>query len=722
MTLGVIASLLSAPRSARAVQPLPPDWPPSPAHVDTSGFALILGGGGARGLAHISVIQVLEELGMRPSLIVGTSMGSVVGAMYASGMSSDEMETLALGQDWLRLFVDVETPQADMQGGWWGWPPHQLSLQVDQWPPLPDTGFTHGQGFESLVGTFTADALFHADNDFDRLPIPYRCVSTDLLQYSLVVHDHGSLPRAVKASSTIPMIFHPVELDGRQLVDGGFLDNLPVQVARRLGFDRAVLVDVSNVHLPDKEEPSDIYQMWIRVAELHTYFPNQYTVGEGDVLLRMPLSPYRSMSLEAAGEILTIGRETARHQRDELLALRAACGTAAIVPPTADPVGPVTLRHFDIRGLQRMDEQRVLARLRLQPGDRLELAEVWRRADWLTREGRFQTIGLEFEPVATDTADVVIHVRETTRPQLELGAHLITDDSVAIMGRLRGDNLLGRGGSNLLSYRYSTRESRLDALLDQPIDGAGLANVRARFLWQRERPAVYDNGVKVDRYAFRRTTVGLDLVGRSFQYGWSLYLGMDVGETDSYLESRQFPGTGTQPYQAFRLSLESHGRDLPVPRDLRGVRLGYVHSFGDSGNEPEWWRADLGVVLPLRPFGSWRPVWALGAVASSATIPVVHQGRAGGPRGWVGLRDQEIIAPQIAWTRAALQYLLGSEAHIELAGAAGWSGQEDLSGSSTIWGGGVEAGMGSPIGPLRLGYALAVQRKGYVYLQIGHAF
>ncbi len=719
----IVAGLLAALTTAHAVQPLPPDWPPTPANVDTTGFALILGGGGARGIAHLGVIQVLEELGMRPSLIVGTSMGSVVGALYASGWSSVELEAVALGQDWLRLFVDFETPPAEMQGGWWGPSPHQLSLQINRWPPLPDTGFSHGQGFESLVGESTADALFLAGNDFDHLPIAFRCVSTDLLGSSLVVHDRGPLPRAVKASSTIPMIFFPVELDGRQLVDGGFLDNLPVQVARRLGFDRAVLVDVSNVHLPDKEEPTDLYQMWIRVAELQTFFPNQYTVGDHDVLLKMPLEQYRSMSMKAAADILTIGRETTLQHRDELLALRDACGPVVGDPPPEVPVvGPVTLRTIEVRGLRRLESGRVLDRLQLHPGDRLELADAWRKADWLTREGSFQTIGLEFEPVADDTADVIVHVQEETRPRLELGASVITDDGVAVMGRLRRDNLLGRGGSSLLGYRYSYRESRLDALLDQAINGPGRLALRARFLWQRELPGVYDHGVEVDRFVFRRTQIGLDVAVRTFRRGWSLYLGGDVGETNSYLESRRVPGSGVQPLRTLHLTLESHGRDLPVSRHHRGARLRYVHSFGDTGDEPQWWRADLGVVLPVGRLGSWRPIWAVGAVASSTDIPVVHQGRAGGPRGWVGLRRWEIIAPQIAWTRVALQYLLGAGAHVEVAGAVGWHGQEDLSGARPIWGGGLEAGMDSPIGPLRLGFAVAENRPGYVYVQVGYAF
>ncbi len=719
----VFVGLLAVPPTSLAIQPLPKDWSPAPADLDTTGFALILGGGGARGIAHIAVIEVLEEMGMRPSLIVGTSMGSVIGSLYSSGTSSSELRSLALGQDLMNLLVDVKTPPAELQGGWWGPAPHQIRVQITQWPPLPHTGFSHGQGFESLVGEETANALFAAGNDFDNLPIAFRCVSTDLLSSSLVVHDEGMLPRAVKASSTIPMIFYPVELEGRQLVDGGFLDNLPVQVARRLGFDRAVLVDVSNVHLPDKKEPHDLYEMWIRMAQLQTLLSNEYTVGDHDVLLKMPLESYRGANMDAAKEILAIGREVALQHKEELLALRDACGTVVQDPPPQKPVvGPVTLRAIEVRGLHRLQPGRVLDRLQMHPGERMELAAAWGKAEWLAREGSFQTIGFEFERVASDTADVVLHVQEETSPRLELGASVITDDGLAAMGRLRYDNIFGRAGSSLLSYRYSYREARFNGLLDQPLNGPGWLGLRARFLWQRELPGVYDNGLEVDHFVFRRTQLGLDLTVHTFQRGWSLYLGGDVGQTSSYLESRRIPGTGNQPLQTFHLTLESHGRDLPVSQPLRGARIRYVHSFGDTGDQPQWWRMDLGLVLPVGGLGSWRPVWAAGAVASSADIPVVHQGRAGDPRGWVGLRRQEIIAPQIAWSRGALQYLLGDGLHLEAAGAVGWHGQENLSRAQAIWGGGLEVGMNSIIGPLRLGFAVAERRPGYVYLQVGHAF
>ncbi len=719
----ILSCFLALPRTTEAVQPLPDNWPVSPADVDTSGFALILGGGGARGIAHIGVIEVLEELGMRPSLIVGTSMGSVVGSLYASGLSSTELKQLALSQDLLEIVIDLDSPVAHLQGGWWDPAPHQLCLQINQWPPNLGTGFVRGQSFESMVGSSTGNALFVANSDFDYLPIPFRCLSTDLVNSSLVVHEKGFLARAVRASSTIPLVFYPVEMEGKQLLDGGLLDNVPVQVARRLGFSRAVLVDVSNTHLKDKEEPKDLYEMLIRVSELQTLFPNNYQVGENDVLLKMPLGQYRGMNMAAAPEILAVGYKTALQHKKELMALRDACGPiVSMGPPETPNVGPITIESIEVQGLKRLHGDRVLDRLRMHSGDHLDIDSAWQKAEWLAQDGSFHNIGLEFKPISPNTAKVIVHVREETKPRLELGASFITDDGPAIMARLRFDNLLGRGGSNLLSYRFSDRQSRLDALLEQPLNGPDWVSLRARFLWQRERPGIYNSGVQEDRFVFRRIQASLDLVVRALDFGWSLYLGGDAGQTNSYLESRQISGQGTKPLRSVHISLESHGRDLPVSRSYQGMRLRHTRSFAEENDEPKWWRTDLGLVLPVHGLGAWKPIFATGAVLSSENIPVIHQGRAGGPRGWIGLHQQEIIAPQIAWSRIALQRLISAQVYVEIAGSVGWQGETSLSGVQPLWGAGLELGANSFIGPLRIGYAVTDLHPGYVYLQVGHEF
>jgi len=324
--------------------------------------------------------------------------------------------------------------------------------------------------------------------------------------------------------------------------------------------------------------------------------------------------------------------------------------------------------------------------------------------------------------VAADTANAVIHVQEETKPKLEMGANFITDEGPAIMGRLRYDNILGRSGSNLLSYNYSDRQSDFAAIFDHPINGPGWLALRANYRWLRERPGLYDLGSEMDRHVFRRTQLSLDLAIHTFKYGWSLYLGGDWGQTNNYLESRQYTGSGNQYLRTMHFSLESHGRDLAVSRPERGMRLSHTRTINESSDETQWWRTDLGLVLPVLGMESWQPILAGGAVISSDNIPLIHQGRAGGPQGWIGLRRQEIIAPQIAWSRIALQRLFNDGFYVELAGSVGWHGQGTMSDAKPIFGCGFELGLKSFIGPMRLGYAVADLRPGYVYLQVGHEF
>ena len=250
--------------------------------ADSSSFALVLGGGGVRGFAHIGVLKVLEEEGLHPGLIVGTSMGAVIGALYSCGISAGQLEEMALRQDWLELFSYRRPPPLELQGGWHGLPSAQIALLTRGFPPMPPPSLARGQGVESLLGSLTAGALFAAGNDFDRLPIPFRGVATDLNTGDMVVLSRGSLATAVRASGTVPLLLPPVEWEGRELVDGGFRANNPLVVARAMGFSRALVVDVSNVFVPGKKTPQNLMEMWVRAMELQQYEGNRLDPHQGE--------------------------------------------------------------------------------------------------------------------------------------------------------------------------------------------------------------------------------------------------------------------------------------------------------------------------------------------------------------------------------------------------------------------------------------------------------
>ena len=213
----------------------------------STGLALVLSGGGARGLAHIGVLRVLDSLGVQPTIVVGTSMGALVGALYAGGLSGRQIDSLARILPFESLFRRYE-PIAFLTAGDFTAP-----IMV-----LPPTFVLEFRGDRLRLQSPVArepklNALFNqlllspnlmAAGDFDRLPRRFRAIATDVRTRSAVVLGDGDLAEAVRASIAIPVIFAPVERDGRLLVDGGLSDNIPVDVARRLGSSGVLVSDV----------------------------------------------------------------------------------------------------------------------------------------------------------------------------------------------------------------------------------------------------------------------------------------------------------------------------------------------------------------------------------------------------------------------------------------------------------------------------------------------
>ncbi len=203
--------------------------------------ALVLSGGGAKGLAHIGVLRVLDSLGIVPDFIIGTSIGSLVGALYASGYSGSQIDSIVRtspGGTIIHTF-DPTTPRV---------------LGTKQ----PMLTYAEGEGVSGLqtnalnereVNALLEEKLFmgnlRARGNFDSLPIPFRAVATNLRTHKAVVLGEGDLPRAVRASISIPIVFTPIYMNGMYLVDGGLAANVPVAIARELGAERVIVSDLS---------------------------------------------------------------------------------------------------------------------------------------------------------------------------------------------------------------------------------------------------------------------------------------------------------------------------------------------------------------------------------------------------------------------------------------------------------------------------------------------
>ncbi|MEN9807324.1 MAG: hypothetical protein RL756_1844, partial [Pseudomonadota bacterium] len=211
---------------------------------------LVLSGGGARGLAHIGVIKYLEENNIHVHAIAGTSMGSVIGGMYASGMNAAQLEQVARTLDWRGAFDDnTSREQQDYRrkredfdfliGARLRFKEGKLGIPM---------GAIEGQRLNLLLHDLVKQVS--GINDFDQLPIPYRAVASDIVTGDAVILERGDLAVAMRASMSIPGVFTPIELDGHLLVDGGIAKNIPVDVVQDMGVDRLIVIDIGTPLAP----------------------------------------------------------------------------------------------------------------------------------------------------------------------------------------------------------------------------------------------------------------------------------------------------------------------------------------------------------------------------------------------------------------------------------------------------------------------------------------
>ena len=301
----------------------PSDEPSSGEEQERRKVGLVLSGGGAKGVAHIGVIKVLEEAGIPIDYIAGTSMGAIIGGLYSIGWSTQELDSLVRNQDWMALLSDKiprrdkllsEKEITDM---------YILSvpLSLDKKFSIP-SGVLAGQSVLNLLNEMTLG--YHDDDlDFDSLPIPFACVAYDMVKGEEQVYRHGNLPLAIRASMSIPGAFAPVIRDSMVLVDGGIYNNFPVDVARDMGADIIIGVDLA----AGPHDMEGLTSMMGLIDQITTFLGrDEYTknLQDVDLYLKPDIKPYNSGSFnpEAVDSLLVRGERCARQNWDKIVALQ----------------------------------------------------------------------------------------------------------------------------------------------------------------------------------------------------------------------------------------------------------------------------------------------------------------------------------------------------------------------------------------------------------------
>lgn len=280
---------------------------------------IAFGGGSARGIAHVGVIRWLDEHHVPIDVAAGTSMGGLVGGAFATGMSADEIETMLSGVNWDTMFgsSNFEFKNVRRKRDARAYPSHlEFGLKRGISPP---TSLNSGQQVELLLGRIAASSYAQG---FDELPTPIRLVAMDLRTATVVVLDHGSLAQAMRATMSLPLIFPPVEFEGHVLVDGGTMDNVPADVARSMGADRVIAVNVGDLNdvAPDKVS-SSMLGLGGQTLDAMMRANSLKALASADVVIDVPLAAYGSLDWRRYRELIAEGYKAAEAMRERLLPL-----------------------------------------------------------------------------------------------------------------------------------------------------------------------------------------------------------------------------------------------------------------------------------------------------------------------------------------------------------------------------------------------------------------
>ncbi len=360
-------------------------------------IGLALSGGGARGIAHIGVLKVLEELRVPIHCVTGTSMGAIVGGTFAAGVPPAKLQEIVLKTDWDEVFRD-QPPRDEIA----------VRRKIDDYKTLfkPEFGVKDGGlalpkgviagvSIESFFRVLTTPA--YDIEDFRKLPIPFRAMATDIETGESVVLDRGSVAQAMRASMSVPGALAPVEIDGKLLVDGGIANNLPIDEARKLCGDVVIAVNISTPPLKRSEITSAL-----TVAGQLVNFLGKQTVDDQlksmtsrDVLIAPDLGDISAAKFDRSADAIRIGEDAARKLADSLRRYSippeqyAALRTKQVAVPK--PLGTVDEIRFS--GLERTNPEVLRALVETKPGEPLDEAKLGHDLRRVYGRDDFESIG-----------------------------------------------------------------------------------------------------------------------------------------------------------------------------------------------------------------------------------------------------------------------------------------------------------------------------------------
>jgi len=701
---------------------------------------LVLSGGGAKGFAHIGAIKMIDSLNIPIDYIAGTSMGGIIGGLYAIGYSGAELEKMAQRSDWGEIFTDTP-PRPDLpyfekeKSG-----RYQISFGLQGLKPVPPSGLIYGQKVSLLLSElfFPYDQTDH----FDQLPIPFRCVAVDLVTGEDVVLGAGSLTKAIRATMSIPTVFSPVEWGDSLLVDGGLNNNLPVDVVKRMGAEIVIAVDVQSPLLSRDKLTSavTVLQQTVNLVGLERWRQNLEMV---DVIIRPDISSYTAADFQPAkiGRILRQGKLAADEALPSLLALQKKYAlyrpAGAVMPKRVFNKNPL------ISGIQITDHQKlpfsfIYRLLGLQPGGRLDTGQLNHNIMDLYGLGYFESLTYEVIPVDSHYVDLHFHACEKSFRQLRLGLRYDDRHKLVAALHLQATNLPVPG------FRFENEVqfaglTRLWSRASYPSRALNLPVYPFAHVLYKDIPIHLfdDSGQRIAEYPDRSISFGGG-IGMVLGKSWNASVAYQQERMDIEPNvARHDPSFSFSWHHRLR-TLESRLTidrldDVLLPRNGLNLKVEHVSSMPELATDVNFQQLSLSLDLyrTVHRRHTWRGYAFWGW--SSMHVPVYKYFNQGRPHFFVGMNDDQLACPDLSIVRMDYRYEHKPDIFFLLIANLAFEVHDPSSpiyyGKNILQGAGLGIRLLSPVGPLEAvvgrgerGLSTPGRMQTRVYVTLGFRF
>jgi NTE family protein len=668
---------------------------------------IVFSGGGAKGFAHIGVLKVLEEINMPIDYITGTSMGALVGGLYSIGYSPEFMQDLVLNLNWGELFTDeIRRRYMPMEEKYWDGQ-FLISLPFKSGQLRLPAGLVAGQHISMLLSNLTWD--YHDVGDFDRLPIPFACVATDLETGEAHVMRSGTLSESIRASISIPTIFTPIRVDGRTLVDGGVVRNLPVSDALNMGADIVIGVNVSD-GLKFADSLRTIIDIMDQTVGFKMYASVSEEVGLADLMIEPEVAQYKMLDFDEALNIINIGESAARKYYDRLKTLADSLNAISeysrreVIQPAINK--EVAISAINIEGLDYYSESQLRNELTIEIGSKADRTVITDAIERLYSLQYFHRISYHLVS-AEDGYELNIKAVEREQSTFRFGFKYTNYTNATLLFNSTLKNLVTRSSTLRLTASLGL-EPVLDAQLIRYLGTGNRIGFQGRLNYELnkinlfndkgDRITSFDNNATYAELLFFPVASSTVLIGGGIReefYSASSGIGfLDFDLSWSNLNLI----TGLVWFDNLDKTF--------FPTRGHSLMADVFRSVTFNSKAPGFLKAEF----------SWRSFYSLSeklvltnrgqiGFITGNNVPVHYQFFMAGDRGFHGMQRYDVNGTEIKWIQAGLRYEFIEETYIQPLFNIGNTrsiSDLNLTGQPYHWGWGLSLSMQTMIAPVQL--------------------